>query len=174
MSKFIFRHPCILLDADCTISLAASGQMEPVIINMPCKSAITRYVHQNEILRANLQPLVDGRTLTIVDLTPVEEDTMINLSAIGLDNGEASAGAVAIHRNWAIGIDDGGARKYLAKHYPQIQLISVVDLVKHWIDLTNPSLIDIKAMLKAIEEKGSYRPGPKHPLCNWWNTYLSN
>jgi predicted nucleic acid-binding protein len=173
MSEFVFRHACIVLDADCTISLEASGQMESVIMNIPCRSTITRYVHRNEILRANLQPLIDGQALTIVDLAPDEEDTMINLSAVGLDNGEASAGAVAIHRNWAIGIDDGSARKYLAKHYPQIQLISVVDLVKHWIDLTSPALADVKAMLNAIEEKGGYRPGPKHPLCGWWNTYLS-
>ncbi len=170
MSKFAFRHPYIVLDADCTISLAASGQMKSVIANMPCKAIVTRYVHRNEILRANLQPLIDEQVLTIVDLAPDEENTMVDLAAIGLDNGEASAGAVAFHRNWAIGIDDGSARKYLAKRYPQIQLISVVELVKNWIDLTNPPSANVKSMLKDIEEKGGYKPGPKHPLCSWWIT----
>jgi predicted nucleic acid-binding protein len=171
MSNIAFRHPCIVLDADCTISLEASGQVEAILASVPCTFAITKYVYQHEILRANLQALIVGQALTIVELESKEQNTLINLAAAGLDNGEATAGAVAIHRNWAVGIDDGGARKHLAKYYPHIQLISVVDLVKHWTDTVNPSLSHVKAALKAIEDQGGYTPGPRHPLFSWWRRY---
>jgi hypothetical protein len=172
MSNFVFQHTNVVLDADCTISLEASGQLEPVLTSAPCRFSITRYVYRQEILRANLNPFIERGILTVAELKGAEEDTMVNLSARGLDNGEASCGAVAIHRNWGIGIDDIAARNYFAKHYPHLQLISVVHLVKHWVDIHAPSRDDVRAVMRAIEDAGGYRPGPRHPLYQWWKACL--
>src|SRR5947208_17094709 len=99
-------HNCIILDACCVITLYITERMGDILGSVPKPFVIADYVFRNEILRFDLQALIDQGLLTVVSPGSEEEqDTFIDF-AVHLDDGEAMTGAIAVHRNWAIATDD--------------------------------------------------------------------
>jgi hypothetical protein len=178
MSELVFLHECIILDADCTISLAASGMLSSILECIPCARAVSRHVYDAEVLRFDLQPCIDQGILQVAVPQGVEYDTIVrinievNMPFKVLGDGEIETVAIATHRNWAIGMDDKRAREYSAKHYPPGQLLTTPELLRHWVDTAHPSADDIRATLEKVQIVGRYTIGQKHPLYSWWQSLL--
>ncbi|HSH77652.1 MAG TPA: hypothetical protein VLA19_03870 [Herpetosiphonaceae bacterium] len=149
-THLVFAHSCIILDASCTINLAASGQMEGILEAIPSSVAVAAYVREQELLRINarsgeggarspqaidLQPLIDRRLLIVVSPeSEAENESYVNFAAVLGDDGEAITAAIAVHRDWAIAIDDRSAANLFRREARQLQLISTPELIKHWVD----------------------------------------
>jgi predicted nucleic acid-binding protein len=177
-----FAHDCIILDASCIISLYASGQMAEVLKAIPKTITVAAYVSNKEALwsysgpdwdirsdkeRIDLQPFVEAGLLKIVDIdNEAEKELFVDL-VVGLGPGEAITGAIAIHRNWAISIDDKKARTLFEREAPHLQLIYMLELVKYWVDVAYPSPTTIASALRNIQTRAVYRPGPSHSLYAW-------
>ena len=113
-----FFHDSIILDADCTINLYASGQMEGILRVIPGKIFIADGVLQREVKwiydgperqrkPIEIQPFIDNGLLTVASFeSEAEEISFIDFAATIGDDGESITGAIASHRNWAIGTDD--------------------------------------------------------------------
>ena len=80
-------------------------------------------------------------------------------------------GAIAINRNWAIVIDEKKARNLFNREAPNIQLIYTLELVNHWVDISDPSPEIVSAALRNIRDRAIYQPGQNHPLYTWWTKY---
>ncbi len=180
MTSLTFSHECLILDACCIINLYASGQMEAILRAVPGSVTVAVYVKNEEVLKVydpatkatediDLRPFIDRNLLVVVDLDlAAEAETYVNFAAL-VDDGEAITGAIARHRNWAIGTDDKTATKIFRRAVPQLQIISTPDLVKYWVSVTNPPADDIKACLQAIRIRASYAPPRNHHLYEWWS-----
>lgn len=184
----VFAHNCLILDASCVINLYASGQMAPILITIPCVVAVAGYVREQEALRVYSQPEEDGtRKPRAIDLEPLiaqgllnvstheteaENESYVNFAALLGDDGESVTVAIALHRNWAIGIDDRRARNLFRRQVPHLQLISTPELLKHWVDTAAPPPETVRYALENVRIGAKYSPGPSHPLFGWWNSSL--
>mgnify|MGYP000923939652 CR=1 FL=1 len=178
MSKLASYQECIILDADCTINLASSGQLFNILTTADCPCAISRHVHGYEVLRNDLQLCIDHRLLHVVSPHGEEYDTIIQINMEintpykVLGDGEIETSAIAAHRNWAVAIDDKAARDYLARRFPYVQLITTPEFIKHWVDVVMPTRGLVRQVLAQVRTSGNYTIGKKHPLYGWWQDAL--
>lgn len=178
MSKITAHHEYIILDADCTINLASSGQLINILRATGCSCTISGFVHAYEVLRNDIQPCIEQGLLEIVKPRGEEYDTIVqinfdvNTPYKVLGDGEIETSAIAAHRNWAIGIDDRAAREYLIKKRPHLGLITTPEFLKHWVDTEYPVRETVKQALEQVRIQGNYIIGKKHPLYDWWHSSL--
>jgi hypothetical protein len=145
--------------------------MEEILQALPGYIALATFVLDEEILRSNIQPLVDqGLIRAVSPDSEAEENSFVNF-AVELDDGEAITGAIAMHRHWGIATDDRKARRVFARTDPPVQLLSTPELIKHWVDTHNPPLDVIREVLQNIQTQASYKPSAAHPLHAWWPIY---
>lgn len=178
-----FFHDSIILDADCTINLYASGQIENILRIIPGTVFIADYVLQEEVkwlydvsMRERkpieLQPFVDNALLTVASLeSEAEKITFIDLATTIGDDGESITGAIASHRNWAIGTDDRKAQRVFSVEIPHNQMITTPEFIKYWVDSTHPSISQVHTILQNIRIKAKYEPSTTHQLYEWWHEF---
>ncbi len=176
----VFLHKCIILDACCIINLYASRQFGHILEAIPASVAVATYyggpaedVMQKEE-QIDLLPYIDrGLLLPVSPESEAENVTYVNFAA-SLDDGEAITGAIAVHRNWAIGSDDRRAISLFAKEAPQLQRISTLELMKHWVDSTGLPADVVRSALRNVRFRAKYEPHSRHPLYHWWRTYMES
>lgn len=187
MAGLVFLHDCIILDACCVMNLYASRKMSEILETIPKPVAIAAYIHKEEALwvyggpddnvtqekeRIDLQPLIERRLLTVVSPeTETEQNTFVAFATILGDDGESITGAIALHRNWVIATDDKKASRFFNREAPQLQIISTLELLKHWVNTVQPPSEIISTTLRAMQQRANYKPSDKHPLYGWWKTW---
>jgi hypothetical protein len=160
--------------------------MGKVLKSVPKSVAVAAFVSEKEALwtysgphddvrqdrkKVDLRPFVDAGWLKMVKIASAAEvEDYVNFAA-KLDPGEAVTGAIAINRNWAIGVDDKRARSLFQREAAHLQLVYTLELVKYWADTTNPPFEVIASALKNIRTRAIYEPGSNHPLYSWWTRY---
>jgi hypothetical protein len=186
-NSIVFLRESIILDACCITNLYASGQMGNILKAISRSVAVAAYVREQEALRIysgldgdgtrryeqiDLQPFIDcGLIIVVSPENEAENISFVNFAAALGGDGEAITGAIALHRNWSIACDDRRAIKFFAQSSPQLQVITTPELIKHWVDTTNPPLDNIRIALQRIRMQARYEPNTKHPLHFWWQTY---
>jgi len=125
------------------------------------------------IKKIDLQPLIDSNILVPVDIEGEEEQSVYVYFASQLDDGEAISGAICMCRNWSIATDDKKAIRVFRREMPNIALISTLDLVKNWVEVTYQDRETVQAVLENIWYKANYDPR-NHPLYDWWKSYLDD
>jgi len=187
MTEGAFFHDCIILDACCIINLYASRQFGNILKSLPISVVVATYVREEEACKIyggpdenvtqreeqiDLQPFIDSGLLILVSPdTEAENETYVDFAA-SLDDGEAITGALAVHRNWAIGSDDRRAISFFAKAAPLVQRISTLELIKYWADTPDLPPDVIRTALRNVRTRAKYEPHAKHPLYEWWRTYM--
>lgn len=182
-----FSHDTLIIDASCLINLYASNQLANILQSIPKNVAVAAYVADRETLfvygelnekgertkeQIALQPLINIGLLHIVDLDSEDEvETLATFSALIADRGEAITGAIALHRNWAIIVDDKKARRLFQQNASHLQLIYTLELVKHWVELDSPTIDVITATLQNIRRRATYTPRRQEPLYDWWHQH---
>lgn len=185
-TDIVFSQDCIILDACCIINLYASGHIGDILKSISKSVAVAAYVRDEEALRIytghdsdeaekyeqiDLQPFIDcGLLIVVSPETEAENITFVNFAA-ALDDGEAITGAIALHRNWSICSDDRRATSFFTQNTPHLQVISTPELIKYWVDTTNPPLETVCAALQLIRVRARYEPHLRHKLYLWWQTY---
>ncbi|WP_016951074.1 hypothetical protein [Anabaena sp. PCC 7108] len=86
-----------------------------------------------------------------------EEDSFVNY-AVDLDDGESATCAIAVHRKWAVATDDDKAIKFLQKNFPHLQILSTLEIIKHWSEEIGVDSSTLRDVLNAIRIKGRYSP----------------
>jgi hypothetical protein len=185
----VFLHKCIILDACCIINLYASRQFGNILEAIPASVAVATCIQEKEALKIyggpaedvmqkeeqiDLLLYIDRSLLHLVSPeSEAENVTYVNFAA-SLDDGEAITGAIAVHRNWAIGSDDRRAISLFAKEAPQLQRISTLELMKHWVESTGLPADVVRSVLRNVRFRAKYEPHSRHPLYHWWRTYMES
>ncbi|MGH7862605.1 MAG: hypothetical protein ACREOS_10245, partial [Candidatus Dormibacteraceae bacterium] len=102
----------IILDACCLISLVGTRCFRDILVALPLRFLVARYVCDREALytlvdpstsqteRIDLEPLIVEGLIHVVDLeTDAEAATMVEL-ATKIEHGEAHTCALAVHRGY--------------------------------------------------------------------------
>jgi len=178
---YAITHSPLLLDACCVLNFCASGQLLSIIESIPVQVAVTKVVQEREL--KTLQRLEEGETegilqfetaiaqslLTIVDFElEAEVESFVNYAAILGDDGESATCAIAFHRGWVVATDDRGAMRFIRRELPHLEIISTLEIVKHWADKKCPEPSKLQDVLQKIKVKARYSPDRNHPLQGWW------
>jgi predicted nucleic acid-binding protein len=127
-----------------------------VITDHVRREVTTHYPEEFDRLEAAL------RSGTLEQITVASEPELeIFSELIGspkrLGTGECAAMAAAIHRGWAIAIDDRVAIKHLAAAYPQTRVATTESLIVSLIRTRALSIADADRMKKEWEAKYRFR-----------------
>ncbi len=186
MKSPVSSRSCIILDACCVINLYATGRIHQILGSISETVAVAHYVKEKEILsvydgpRGNersvkkvieLDPLITDGSLIVISPSLEELNTYVNL-AFEIDDGEAYTGAIAIHREWALATDDKKTIHVINKILPEVPILSTLELVKHWTEITNAPPEIVSELLQDIKKKAIYEPHRSHQLYDWWKSYM--
>jgi hypothetical protein len=175
------RHSHLVLDACCILNFCASGHFTEILKSISVQVVVTEVVKRQELI--TLQRLKDEENkdavqfeeaiirgfLVVVDFeSDLEEETFINYAFELGDDGESATCAIANHRGWAVATDDKKAVSFSIKECPHIQVVSTLDIIKHWSEESNLTKTELRTVLKNIRIKGRYMPHRNHPLFSWW------
>ena len=167
----------VILDACCILNFSASGNLLGILEAIPARVAVSLVVKQEELKKLpgpekELEAAIAQGSLVVVDFESEEEEVTYINYAVALDDGESATGAIAFHRGWAIGTDDKRAKSFFARNAPDIQIISTLEMVKHWSETAEIDLPALRDVLRAIRVEGRYMPRQNHPLRDWWETRI--
>jgi hypothetical protein len=167
------------------LNFCASGRLIPILQSIPAQVAVTEVVKTKELItlrrlttadhRGALQfeTAISQRLLGVVDFeSDAEAETFINYAFELGDDGESATGAIALHRGWAMATDDKKAISFFQKAAPQIQVLSTLNIIKHWSDRAGVSKNELRTVLRAVRTQGSYVPHRLHPLLSWWENAM--
>lgn len=175
----------VVLDACCIFNFCASGNLLGILRAISARVAVSQVVKDKELKRLpgvgdqenaggeELEKAIAQGLLIVVDFeSEAEQATYINYAAALGDDGESATGAIAFHRGWAIATDDKRARSFFAREVPELQVVSTLEVVKHWSQIAGLALPAVGDVLDVIRVKGRYMPPNNHPLRGWWETTI--
>lgn len=171
-----FAREEVAVDADVLMNLVATGELDEVIkalalvlVVVPKVSAEALYLEPDAeagpVVAIDLHPLTLSGAVTNATLAPEEIETYVAL-AKDVDDGEAQAIAVARSRGWRFASDD--RRAGIAARRSGLVVVTTPELMADW-ERTSPPAGHLQAGIRAIERRARYRPGPRHPLKDWWD-----
>lgn len=99
---------------------------------------------------------------------PAELATFVDL-AREMDDGEAAACALAVHRSGALVTDDRKARHVFGQRFAATPLLTTAEVIKGWADRVRPETRELARVLLDVEERAHFRPNQSDPLATWWN-----
>lgn len=179
------NHSHVVLDACCILNFCASGNFIAILNAIPAQVVVTEVVKSKELL--TLQRLEDEENqgaiqfetaitqglLSVVDFeSEAEEETFVNYAFELGDDGESATCAIAFHRSWAIATDDRKAISFFQKEAPHLQVLSTLEVIKHWSDEVNLESAELRVALANLRTEGHYVPSKNHPLLSWWQSVM--
>jgi len=179
------KHSHVILDACCVLNFFASGNFLEILKAIPTSVAVTEVVRKQELKTfqrledeenegaIQLETAIRHGLIEIVDFeSEKEEETFVNYAFELGDDGESATGAIAVHRGWAIATDDKKATSFFRQDAPHLQIISTLDCIKYWSEVTNLDRAKLHIVLKNIRVKGRYMPPRNHLLFTWWESMM--
>ena len=179
------KYSHVILDACCVLNFSASGKFIQILHSLPAQGVVTKVVRDRELLSlqrltdenpedANqLEEAINQGLLLVEDFVPGREaETFVNYASVLGDDGESATCAMAVHRKWAIATDDRQAISFFQREAPHLQILSTLEIIKHWSVVTNVPSAELRAVLSHIRTRGRYVPHRSHPLLSWWQELM--
>lgn len=178
----------LLLDASCLLNLYATGRMRDIAVSIGYQFEVVDYVLEYETLYVRqpspsgteeervpvvLDLLVDEGLLRVVELKGQDAlASFVQLASL-VDDGEAATGALALHRNCSIAIDDRKARRVFGELMAEVALVSTLEIMELWAETTSVPTSELQDAFRAMHSRASYLPGRRDPLYRWWVSVMS-
>ena len=172
-----------LIDACCLIDLLASGQMEAILQATGCAwhlpdavKAEVQFVRRHNPARpgsflnapVDLSPqLKSGLLMACQPADPKEQTLFVQYAAQFRSDGEAMCLAIAQSRCWVVATDDRKA--ILVAEKGGLTVMSCPQLVKTWVDATQPDTALVVQVLTDIQTLAQFRPNSTMPESDWWS-----
>lgn len=179
------NHSHVVLDACCILNFCASGNFIAILKNIPAQVVVTEVVKSQELLTLQrleneenqgaiqFETAIEQGLLSVVDFqSEAEEETFVNYAFELGDDGESATCAIAFHRSWAIATDDRKAISFFQKEAPHLQILSTLEIIKHWSEEVNLDSAELHLALDTMRIKGRYVPQRNHPLLTWWQSSI--
>ncbi len=176
----------LLLDASCLLNLYGTGRLRDIALAINWRLGVAQYVLDAEVLfirntnadgefqgvaPVDLTPLICEGLIETFDLGgPIEQAYFVMLASF-IDDGEAITGSVAISRGFAIGIDDRKAKRVLSERFPDVVLVSTLDILQEWSATVSET--ELRDALITMSSAANYVPGRRDPLYVWWYHIVS-
>lgn len=100
--------------------------------------SLQRLTDENPENANQLEEAINQGLLLVEDFVPGrEEETFVNYASVLGDDGESATCAMAVHRKWAIATDDRQAISFFQREAPHLQILSTLEIIKHWSVVTH-------------------------------------
>lgn len=171
----------LVLDACVLINLCATGRLAEIATALGTHFVIPREVSAETFyLRSpeadgedgtplDLEALITENVLELADLVGDELVTFV-LAADRLDDGEAAALALALHRGLALATDDRAALRLVAAQHQALTVISTAQLMRRYCDQDELSAGSAGRVLTMIEQRARFIPPATDPEAPWWES----
>jgi len=172
------------LDACSLMNLYASRRLERIAAELGVVFRVmpwvleheSIYVYGREGLERTAPVLIDmstsiaqGHVVVAGELaTNAERDLLVELSARGLDRGEAETMAAVVIRQGGIVTDERKALKVLGQVSPSTAYKTTIGLMREWAEKANPNADELRESLWDIRVGGNFIPSPRDPDYEWW------
>ena len=168
----------IVLDACCLINLAASGELASVVSTLggawevpPAAAGEALFVRelqdgQESKLPLDLDAYVAQGCLTRVACAGEAELAAYTRLAIVLDDGEATALAIAAQRGWVLATDDRVARAPAGELGVAVE--STAALMRAWATTGSIAAPRLALALQQIRLRARFMPRTSDPDYAWW------
>ena len=174
------RRDPVILDNCTFLNLYASGRLDAIAAALGLSLIVEERVRAEalHLFRGGDGPGADERVavdcavpvaagyLTVATLAGIEEATFRRWAAL-VDDGEAATIAVAIHRGFAVGTDDGRAIRYLGQMAPGTRHLSTLAILRAWVDRAGLPGAEIREVLRAVCQRGHFHFPRRDPLRAW-------
>ena len=177
----------IVLDTCCVLNFCASGHLAEILKSIPAQVVVTEVVRSQELLTlqrveenlesnaTTFEEAINQGLIAIEDFgSESEEEAFINYVFELKDDGESATFAIAVSRNWAVATDDKRATSFFKRGFPQIKLLSSLDILKNYAAEAELTSVELKALLREVRTKGRYVPSQNHPLAAWWEANINS
>lgn len=181
----IINHSHVVLDACCILNFCASGNFIAILKAIPAQVVVTEVVKSKELLTLQrleneenegaiqFETAIEQGLISIVEFeSEAEEETFLKYASELGDDGESATCAIAFHRGWAIATDDRKAISFFQNEAPHLQILSTLEVIKHWSEEVNLNPTQLRLALDTMRIKGRYIPYRNHPLLTWWQTFI--
>lgn len=182
----------VFLDACCLINLLGGGHAEEMLVALPYRFAVARYVAEVEVLEVGSEPvaeratssqgtvslqpsiagLVERGVLKRVDIGSVTEQRDLVRFAMQLDDGEAHTCALALHRGARVATDDRKAIRVLRSVWKErsqaLDVPRTSELLFSWAQEQGVSEPQLARIIRAIARRASFFPPHEDPHCERW------
>ena len=160
-----------LLAADCLAETAhVTGWQFAICPAVRDEVKKLRDAHTGEMMDVDMTPLIASGLLQVLELSGDEEQTLYVEQSIVVDDGEAMSIAIAASRHLELAIDDKQAANHARRTFPEIQLWSTPEILKHWGELGSVDIGILRESIRLIETRARYFPPKSHALALWWRT----
>jgi hypothetical protein len=179
------KHSHVVLDACCVLNFCASGYLIEILESISAQVVVTEVVRERELLTlqrlrdennedvSQFETAIEKGLISVVDFdSEIEEEIFVNYVFELGDDGESATGAIAFHRDWAIATDDKKAISFFQREAPNLQILSTLAIVQHWLETGKISPTTLRSALSAIRIRGRYIPHRNHPLLSWWEEMM--
>jgi predicted nucleic acid-binding protein len=178
------RPKLLVLDACSLLNLIASRRFTDIaenisvqLVTTPLVAVEVRYVRKGgssgEREAIDLQSLQQQGYLSVLALETADERATFVALVVEMDDGEAEACALAVHRDGVLVTDDRAARRLMRQHLPGVPLLTTSELIKDWADQVALNAQALARVLIDVEERARFRPHRGDPLVAWWDVCRS-
>jgi predicted nucleic acid-binding protein len=158
-----------LLASDCLARIAAdTGWQFAICSAVRDEVKRLRDAQTGEMIEIDVTPHIASGLLQLLELTGEEEQTLYVEESIAVDDGEAMSIAIAANRRFPLAIDDKQAANHARRRFPEIQLWSTPEILKHWTEAGSVNAELLGKAIRLIETRARYFPASSHPLAGWW------
>lgn len=169
-----------IIDTCCLLNLFASGKPRAIlhhfggvhVSELVLREAMWIRAYDNESppqlipKQIDLTECIDGGEIVICRLEQEHEYDLFVQFAQDLDDGEASALAIAKVRGWIVATDDRKARRVATEQ--GISIISTSEMIQAWTTAAKATDQHIGELLRNIQQFGRFVPRRSDPLYEWW------
>ncbi|MDO8670787.1 MAG: hypothetical protein Q7O66_05070, partial [Dehalococcoidia bacterium] len=129
-----------------------------------------RWIHSR--IKVDLRVLEEQGLISVARLeSPDEMATFVHFARV-MDDGEAAACVLAVHRSGMLVTDDLGARRVFSQFFiegTESPILSTAQVIKQWVEFASMEAPQIARLLLDVEERARFRPNQRDPLGMWWN-----
>jgi hypothetical protein len=136
----------VILAACCALNFSASGYFVQILQSLPAQVVVTQVVKDRELL--SLRRLTD------------ELCDDANQFEAAIDHG-------------LLLTDDRQAISFFQREASHLQILSSLEIIKHWSEVSNTASAELRYVLSNIRTRGRYIPHKNHPLLSWWQDSMA-
>ncbi|MFN3651308.1 MAG: hypothetical protein ACK47B_17170 [Armatimonadota bacterium] len=173
----------IILDACCTLNLAATGRAEEILRELPQHFTVAPHARgeaqwlavpdSEERELVDLEPLIYRGVLVEEVLEGSAEEALFLEFGVSLADGEAEAAALAVSRGYTLATDDRRARRVVTERHPATRLSGTLELLREWQLTAQPTGLEVAEALRRIAARATYRPRRADLLYAWWEQSIN-
>jgi len=115
----------------------------------------------------SLAPLLEAR-----DLNDEGRGVLVAAAAFLTDR-DATAVALAVQASVPLATDDRRIRRIVAEHFPELPLVSTLEVLKDATERMKMSTTEAGDLLRCVRDRGNFAPPRDDPLSDWYSDVLS-